>query len=233
MSVSQVSGCLSCQHGISLERLLPHLDGVVVEAADLAGSLCLRAHARADHGVCPRCEQPSGRVHSTYGRRMADAPAGGHPVVIRLAVRRFFCGNPDCAAITFAEQIEGLTSRRARRTPPLARILTGIAVALAGRAGERLAALLDLTAGRSSMLRLVMALPDTMLYRLVAHRTCAIIEAEERGLADILGLEFEPVREVLSSVLTYCDITTSPDGELVPAKGDLPRSSSATAPGTW
>ena len=160
MSVSQFSGCLSCQHEISLERLLPHLAGVVVEAAELAGSLCLRARARAGQGVCPRCGQASGRVHSTYGRRLADAPVGGQPVVIRLAVRRFFCGNPDCAAVTFAEQVEGLTSRRARRTPPLARMLTGIALALAGRAGARLAALLDLTAGRSSLLRLVMALPD-------------------------------------------------------------------------
>jgi putative nucleotidyltransferase with HDIG domain len=62
---------------------------------------------------------------------------------------------------------------------------------------------------------------DTMLCRLVAHHTCAVIEAEERGLADILGLEFEPVPEELSSVLTYCDITTSPDGELVPAERRL------------
>ena len=67
---------------------------------------------------------------------------------------------PDCAAVTFAEQVDGLTSRRARRTPPLARMLTGIGLALAGRAGARLAALLGLTAGRSSLLRLVMALPD-------------------------------------------------------------------------
>lgn len=160
MPVSQFSGCLSCQHEISLERLLPHLAGVVVEAAELAGSVCLRARARAGQAVCPRCGQASGRVHSTYGRRLADAPVGGQPVVIRLAVRRFFCGNPDCAAVTFAEQIDGLTSRHARRTPPLAGMLTGIALALAGRAGSRLAALLDLTAGRSSLLRLVMALPD-------------------------------------------------------------------------
>jgi transposase len=160
LSVSQFSGCLSCQHEISLERLLPHLSGVVVEAAELAGSLCLRVRARAGQAVCPRCGQASGRVHSTYGRRLADAPVGGQPVVIRLVVRRFFCANPGCAAVTFAEQVDGLTSRRARRTPPLARMLTGIALALAGRAGERLAALLGLTAGRSSLLRLVMALPD-------------------------------------------------------------------------
>jgi HD domain len=59
---------------------------------------------------------------------------------------------------------------------------------------------------------------DTMLCRLVAHHSCAIIEAEARGLADVLSLEFEPAPYVLSSVLTYCDMTTSPDGELVPVE---------------
>jgi HD domain len=57
---------------------------------------------------------------------------------------------------------------------------------------------------------------DAMLCRLVAHHSCAIVEAGERGLADILGLEFEPAPYVLSSVLTCCDMTTSPDGEPVP-----------------
>ena len=46
MSLSQFSGCLSCQHAISFERLLPHMAGVVVETAELAGSLCLRARPR-------------------------------------------------------------------------------------------------------------------------------------------------------------------------------------------
>ena len=73
----------------------------------------------------------------------------------------------------------------------------------------------------------------TMLCRLVAHHSCAIIEAGERGLADVLGLEFEPAPQVLSSALTYCDMTTSPDGEHVPVEGGSPRYSSATAPGTW
>jgi hypothetical protein len=57
---------------------------------------------------------------------------------------------------------------------------------------------------------------DAVLCRLVAHHSCAIVEAEERGLANILGLEFEPAPYELSSVLTCCDMTTSPDGELVP-----------------
>jgi hypothetical protein len=62
---------------------------------------------------------------------------------------------------------------------------------------------------------------DTMLCRLVAHHSCAIIEAEARGLADLLVLEFEPAPYALSSVLTFCDMTTSPDGQLVPVEGRL------------
>ena len=61
----------------------------------------------------------------------------------------------------------------------------------------------------------------TMLCRLVAHHSCAIIEADERGLAGILQLESEPAPDVLSSALTFCDMTTSPDGELVPAEQRL------------
>ena len=57
---------------------------------------------------------------------------------------------------------------------------------------------------------------DAMLCRLVAHHSCAITEAEERGLAEILSHEFEPAPQVLSSALTSCDMTTSPDGEPVP-----------------
>lgn len=160
MSLSQVNGCLSCQHEVSLERLLPHLSGTAVEAAELAGGrLCVWARARAEAAACPRCGESSARVHGAYQRRLADAPVGGHRVVIRLTVRRFFCANPDCPAVTFAEQVDGLTSRRARRTPPLARALTGIALALAGRGGARLAALLGLVASRSGLLRLIMALP--------------------------------------------------------------------------
>ena len=62
---------------------------------------------------------------------------------------------------------------------------------------------------------------DAMLCRLVAHHSYAVIEADERGLADVLSLEFEPAPYAHSSVLTYCDMTTSPDGELVPVERRL------------
>ena len=51
---------------------------------------------------------------------------------------------------------------------------------------------------------------DAMLCRLVAHHSCAIIEAGERGLADVLSCEFDPAPDVLASVLTCCDMTNQP-----------------------
>ena len=62
---------------------------------------------------------------------------------------------------------------------------------------------------------------DAMLCRLVAHHSCAIIEAGERGLADVLSLEFDPAPYALASVLTCCDMTTSLDSELVPVEQRL------------
>jgi HD domain len=62
---------------------------------------------------------------------------------------------------------------------------------------------------------------DAMLCRLVAHHSYAIVEADERGLADVLGFEFEPAPYALASVLTCCDMTTSPDGEFVPVERRL------------
>ncbi|MET7494037.1 hypothetical protein [Streptomyces sp900116325] len=35
-------------------------------------------------------------MHSTYGRRLADTPVGGQPVLVELTVRRLFCENTGC-----------------------------------------------------------------------------------------------------------------------------------------
>jgi len=56
---------------------------------------------------------------------------------------------------------------------------------------------------------------EPLLCRLVAHHSCAVIEAEERGLAHVLTREFAPPPRPLADALTFCDMTTSPDGEHV------------------
>jgi hypothetical protein len=62
---------------------------------------------------------------------------------------------------------------------------------------------------------------DALLCRLVAHHSCAIIEVGERGLSDVLNSEFDPAPDVPASVLTCCDMTTSPDGQPVPVERRL------------
>jgi transposase len=161
VSLSQADVFLSCPGAVELGILLPHLAGVVVEGVvAAAGLLLVLARSKAGEAACPACGAVSGRVHSRYARRLADAAVGGRRMVIRLTVRRFFCPFPGCKRKTFAEQIPGLTARYRRKTAPLAGLLRDIAVALAGRAGSRLAAALGAPASRQVLLRLVMAAPD-------------------------------------------------------------------------
>lgn len=62
------------------------------------------------------------RVHSTYGRRLADRPIGGRRVILRLMVRRFLCDNAACERRTVAEQVEHLTTPYRHRTQAFARM---------------------------------------------------------------------------------------------------------------
>lgn len=61
------------------------------------------------------------------------------------------------------------------------------------------------------------AFGDRCVWTLVAHHTCALVEAEERGLAAVLAAEF-PVGDVdpfTLAALTFCDMTTGPHGQRV------------------
>jgi transposase len=109
---------------------------------------------------CPGCGGESDRVHSRYERGLADAAVAGRRVEIRLQVRRFFCDSEGCGRRTFVEQVAGLTMRYARCTVLLRGMLESIGLALAGRAGSRLATRLGVPVSRSTLLRVIRALPD-------------------------------------------------------------------------
>ncbi|MER8185652.1 HD domain-containing protein [Kitasatospora sp. NPDC094015] len=54
---------------------------------------------------------------------------------------------------------------------------------------------------------------DDRLVRLVANHSFALLEAEERGLRDVLEAEFPLLEDQrLVDALVYCDMTTTPDG---------------------
>lgn len=56
---------------------------------------------------------------------------------------------------------------------------------------------------------------NATLCGLVAHHSCAIIEARDRGLDDELAREFPSPESMLTDALAYCDMTTTPDGHVV------------------
>jgi len=141
--------------------LFPHLAGVSVERVFGAGrSVRIRARTSDPVAGCPACGELSRRVHSRYERRLSDTAVAGQEVVIVLLVRRFFCDSPCCRKKTFSEQVPGLTVRYGRRSAGLTEVLTAVALALGGRAGSRLGATLAAAVSRSTLIRLIRALPD-------------------------------------------------------------------------
>jgi putative nucleotidyltransferase with HDIG domain len=54
---------------------------------------------------------------------------------------------------------------------------------------------------------------DARVVALVANHSVALIEADERGLAESLAAEFPRERSAVADALVYCDMTTGPDGQ--------------------
>ena len=146
-----------------LFMLFPHLRGPRVGQVDTGDAVVIRACCRAGQARCPLCGAVSSRVHGGYARVVADGAAGGRPVLIALSVRRFRCAEPSCLRATFAEQAGGVSERYRRRSAPLLGMLAGFGLEPAGRAGARLAGALGVPVHSSTVLRLVMALPDPLV----------------------------------------------------------------------
>ena len=141
-----------------------------------ADHVTIHAATTSDEAGCPSCGTVSTRVHSSYVRRLDDSAAGGRRVVVELRVRRFRCRERACPRATFVEQAAGLTFRHGRRSQDLQAALQQLALALAGRAGSRLAETFAVPVSRSTLLRLIRALPDP------AHAVPRVLGVDEFAL---------------------------------------------------
>jgi transposase len=136
------------------------LSSLVIDELDDTGSLVrLRAQTTTPDGACPRCGGTSRRVHAWHARRLADLPVAGRRVVIELRVRRLLCQDTQCPQRTFRQQVPALAERYARRTQRLTATVGRVAITLAGRAGAAALAGLGVVLSRSTVLRVLMALP--------------------------------------------------------------------------
>jgi len=142
------------------ELLLPGA-GLVLEQVQLCGEIVhLFVRVGAAGASCPACARWSEAFHSSYPRSIADLPIADRQVVVHLQVRRFRCRQPTCRRKTFAEQMPSLVERYARRTRRLRSDLEFIGLALGGRPGSRLCRRQNKPTSRTTLLRLVRALPE-------------------------------------------------------------------------
>ncbi|MGW3152131.1 ISL3 family transposase [Streptomyces sp. NPDC001177] len=139
-----------CADNVVLDTITVHRQRITVRAATTSAK-----------AVCPSCGTSSSRVHSGYVRRLDDTATGQRRVAIELRVRRFRCRESGCSQVTFVEQMPGLTFRHGRRSQGLQTALQRVALMLAGRAGSRLAEALAAPVSRSTLLRLIRALPES------------------------------------------------------------------------
>jgi transposase len=101
----------------------------------------------------------SRRVHAHHVRRLADLPVAGRGMVVELRVRRLVCQAEGCPRRTFREQVPQLAQRWARRTHRLTELIGQLAVVLAGRAGAVVLSGLGVRISRTTVPRVLMALP--------------------------------------------------------------------------
>ncbi|WP_445183432.1 ISL3 family transposase [Pseudonocardia sp. Cha107L01] len=115
--------------------------------------------SEAGKAACPDCGVFSTRVHSRYERPLADMAVGGQDLMIHLKARRFLCDSSACSRKTFAERFIELVAPYGRRTLLPRRTLETMALALGGRPAARLTQALSVEVARSTLLRLLRALP--------------------------------------------------------------------------
>ena len=138
--------------------MLPDATLLRLEACDVddtTAQITLRVQSTQTSAPCPLCATPARRIHSDYGRTLADLPWAQYRVCLQLRVRKWFCRNRHCRRRIFTERIPTVAAPWARRTLRLAQRLVALGVALGGTAGVHLGHQWDLGVSRNTLLRLL------------------------------------------------------------------------------
>ena len=146
-----------------LTRLLPDATARRLEACqvdDTTAQITLRVQSTQTRAPCPLCATPARRIHSDYGRTLADLPWAQYRVRLQLRVRKWFCRNRSCPRRIFTERLPTVAAPWARRTLRLAQRLIALGVAWGGKAGVRLGHAWDVRVSRNTLRRLLRRQPE-------------------------------------------------------------------------
>lgn len=148
----------STTYSMSIPVLPFSLPGCTIDQVrSIDTKLLVEAHTSTQTAACPRCHNPSTRIHSRYRRMVRDLPVSEWNVSVLLQVRRFLCDQSGCLQRTFAEPLPELVPFRGQCIIRFTRRLQAIAFATSGEAGARLAALSQLPTSPDTLLRIMRA----------------------------------------------------------------------------
>lgn len=143
-----------CQLLLGTEQLRIH--NLVIEEDQIG----VEVESTALRAPCPACGHESAQIHSTYPRDPIDLAWADWGVVLHLQVKRFFCRNPNCPKVTFAERFPGYLARYARKTDRVLEMQRQIGLEVCARSAERLLQLCRLGISDTTVNRLLRRLPD-------------------------------------------------------------------------
>jgi len=136
------------------------LPGISLGVAQIIdGSITIPAHSKQKTAQCPCCNNKSKRVHSSYIRKLRDLSVSTRCVSVHIAVRKFFCKNPECEKKIFTEQPGTEIKAYSRMTNRTRETLQNILLEVSARKGSYLAHLISLPISPSTALRMIDSLP--------------------------------------------------------------------------
>ena len=182
-----LSSCLAFPGDFVITTLLPTPTHLVVHLSRQAAT-----------AACPLCHQLSERVHSRYGRTVADVPCGGRRVILRLSVRKFVCTIASCSRQIFTERLPDFVESYARMTNRLVAALQAIGLATGGEMGARLVDKMGIATTPQTVLCQVMKLPidphptvrvlglDDFAWKKGRRYGTLLVDLEARKIIDLL-----------------------------------------------
>ena len=148
---------------MKMERspFLPLPEGMMIDQVQTTETQLIAEVISTQPGAtCPKCGCISEQIHSHYQRTVQDAPCVGRRVILRLAVRKFFCRVPTCQRKIFTERLPDLVRPWARVSNRLLEEVKAIGLSASAEVSERLAPRLGMKVKAPTLLRHLRTIPD-------------------------------------------------------------------------